>query len=383
MVRRGYAGPRRACWERIGGVAVPWSAVPDTTPPDPPPSLRRSLRRDAIRALGVLLGACGALLALLGVGKPMSPVFWGWVALALSFSTGCWLRGRARRLVLLSSTAVGGIGFALVLAASGPREGSFLLAIRTPNGEPLPRWTSLVPERDTALATAPFVTSSAELDGLLPALDAVYGELEGDVAYRRTTQPTTLVGGQTAERSDAFMHMEAESSRWVIFLHGFGGNAASGCWVVATAAAGAGWSTLCPSTSVAGTWGRGDGPAIFDASLRFVAERGARDVVVAGYSNGAAGALQILEATERREIVGLFLLSGFDPRADASSIRVPTLIVSGAEDSRFDAHALVFWVRQIERCELLVVPGADHMLLVKRRPRLAGALQRYLRRLAR
>lgn len=323
---------------------------------------------------GLLTLAWLALL-LLSAGNPMSPLFWGGLFVLFCVALGAWIPRGARWAflvgILTSATLVIG-----VLVGSGPQGETFMRETTIPGGQPLPRWTSLVPERDAAFVAAPFVATDSERVGLVSALDAIYAEAEADVLFRRTTQLRTLLDGQTADRSDAHFHRTGSGDKWVVFLHGLGGNALSGCWVVAKAAAAAGWSTLCPSTEFSGHWWSGDGPTLVNASVSFAREQGAERLVLAGYSNGASGALHVLDAGANA-FEALILISGFNRNVEAESIDVPTLVISGDEDVRCSAASLELWSARLSAAHVLIAPG-DHMMLVKRRRFVAGAITEFL-----
>ena len=270
--------------------------------------LRPGLRRAAARLIASVLIALVVVLTTVAIGKPMSGVFWGFLLVVSGFSIANWLPEPSAKMLLRASVASAIVGLLLVLSASGDDEVAFLQQIRIPDGEKLSRWTSLIPERDAALLAVPWVTTAAERKRLATALDATYSQLEADVALRRTTQVRTLFGLQSPAQSDAHVHREGDSTKWVLFLHGFGGNTASGCWVAAQAAARSGWNTLCPSTSVEGRWGRGIGPSVVGSALRYLEGHGATQVVLAGHSNGAVGALELLQRTHQARFAALMLV---------------------------------------------------------------------------
>lgn len=317
------------------------------------------------------------VLVMLGLGKPMSLLFWGGLLALVGLVLGCVVLGRVGLVLRRASLALVGLGAVNALVASGDDSRSFLQVLRLPSREPLPRWTSLVPERDAALLSLPFLASEEERHGLDQALDTIYDELEADAPFRRTTQLTTMLGLQTRVGSDAFAHRGDDETSWVVFLHGAGGNVAANCWVIAHAAAAVGWSSVCPSTTMSGRWDRGDGPSIVDSALRHARREGARRIVIVGYSNGALGALSLLAARPPPDIVGLVLISGFDPTFEARRITMPVLVVSGERDERFPARALRSWTRP-EQWKVEVIQDADHMLIVKQRELLSRYLEAFL-----
>jgi hypothetical protein len=346
-----------------------------------PPPFRRDVRTDLARAAGCLPAIVLLVLGALGLGRPVSVAFYTALLFLLGLAAGAWSPARLRRRVLLMVLGLAATGAAATLILSGDSEHPFLEELRIPSGEPLPRWTSLLPERDAAIVSAPFLASARESEGLVPALDAVYDELDDDVSLRRSTQLRTLFGAQSRDGSDAHLHREPNSENWLVFLHGFGGNAVSACWIVSRAAARAGWNTICPSTSFGARWWSDDGQAILRETFRFARRRGARRFVIAGYSNGASGALQWLRDHDDPSLHGLVLVSGFQPNVDPAAIRVPTLIVSGAEDEVFDAARLRSWARRIARSEVMIERGGDHMMIVKARSVVESAITGFLRRL--
>lgn len=338
--------------------------------------------RDASRVLAALLALVTLPIALAAVGQPISVRGAAWVVaaaiaivgLAIAYPVGRWLAG----LAVVAWLAI----VAITLAWPAPPP-SFLHAIEIPSGEPSSRGARLFAERDVSIAGARVMyglggVGPQELDGFVPALDAVYDEIEASEGEVTSTPfVATVLGEQRAARFDAFLHEEpAPTERWVVFLHGYGGSFSSYCWVVALAAADAGASTLCPATSFAGRWHEGHGPGIVRASIDWIRGRGARSIVLVGLSNGGVGASRLARELAA-DLDGLVLLSGLDDRAPHPAM--PTLVWHGTADTRFAVGRVRAWSAALADGELVEVDG-DHFALIEQRALFAPALSAFLRR---
>lgn len=116
----------------------------------------------------------------------------------------------------------------------------------------------------------------------------------------------------------------------LVFLHGFGGNFALPCWVVARAAREAGLVTFCPSTGPMGDWWSKAGEETVRRTVALVRARGLDRIYLAGLSSGGIGASR-LAPRMRGVFRGVVLVSGAAP--DAASAGVPALVVHGARDA--------------------------------------------------
>jgi pimeloyl-ACP methyl ester carboxylesterase len=71
----------------------------------------------------------------------------------------------------------------------------------------------------------------------------------------------------------------------------------------------------------------------------------------------------------------------FDRRADVGQIAAPTLIICGAADRMTPVKYSEFLRDAIPEAELVIVPGAGHMVMLEQPAAVTAAVQRFLRRL--
>ncbi len=97
----------------------------------------------------------------------------------------------------------------------------------------------------------------------------------------------------------------------------------------------------------------------------------------------ADGVRRMMEATSPLGVVGA--LRGMAERADSTlllaSIKVPTLIIVGEEDSITPVADARRMASMIVGSELVVVPGAAHLSTLERPEEVTGAIRRFLARL--
>jgi len=241
-------------------------------------------------------------------------------------------------------------------------------AARLPEDESLRVSTS---RQEAALMAMVFDATASELRdseraGLRAALDR-----ETERMHRRFPRgiPSLLERSHTTSQSedafDASIAAPAEATRRaVVFLHGYGGNAALPCALVAEAAARSGAMTVCPSVDGAGRWRGARGARIVDATLDWLEDRGVDHVVLAGLSSGAVGASLLARRFERR-LAGLLLLSG---AAREARTTLPALVVQGDEDTMTGPAAARAFARRSRRSELVMLEGNHFLLLHEREP---------------
>ena len=348
--------------------------------PEPTPPKKRNPNEEVSRLVGMVFALVVGLLLAIAVGSPLSMRGWLGIGIAVALVGGLLAWGpRGRWLIGLAIAAAIG-GSAVLLAAPPQRDDPFLDAITLPADEPAPRYGRLIAERDVALIgfRAMRLTGGVradELEGFARPLAGLYAELDDDDPLRPATQIDTALGRQTAARFDAFVASEGDGARWLVFLHGYGGSFAAFCWVVAQGAAEAGWSTICPATSIAGNWHRGEGPEIARAAMEYARSRGAEHFVLAGLSNGGVGA-SFLASELEDELEGLILISGLDDSAPPTAL--PTLVIHGDGDARFSATRAQAYAEGLPHGELLMLDHADHFLLVKHRGDVSRAITRFV-----
>lgn len=232
----------------------------------------------------------------------------------------------------------------------------------------------LFEERDAALVGSRVMVwlrfvKAPEFPRFPEVLDRGYSGLE--TRLRGTPVTATLLGLQRPERSTTVVIEPDQPSKvGFIFLHGFGGNFALQCQVLAH---GLPALTLCPSVGIDGAWWTDGGEQTVRAAITALRARGAERIVLAGLSNGAAGA-SLLAPRLRGSIDGLILISGIAPQAGAPG--VPTLMLQGDRDGMMRTAAVRQWATTHANPHLRFVelPGTHFLLLEQ-----PAAVQQHLR----
>ncbi|WP_236516317.1 alpha/beta fold hydrolase [Sandaracinus amylolyticus] len=316
-------------------------------------------------------------MSLAAAGQPISARGLAWVVCAAGAIVALAIGTRIARRIAGAIVLVW-LGVIVATLAWPTREHGYLDAIVLPSGERPSPLSRLFSERDVSLVGVRLMRVTRGVSGReLEAFDvaSVYDAIEAsDGTVTSTPFVSTVLGEQRASRFDAFVH--EESARWVVFLHGYGGSFASYCWVVAHAAERAGWSTVCPATSFSEHWESGHGPAIARRTLDFVRARGGDTIVLAGLSNGGVGASRL---ARELEIDGLVLISGLDDHT--MPIAIPTLVWHGTHDERFPIDLSRAWAERAG-AQMIEVDG-DHFALIEQREDFSGALETFLRGIAR
>ncbi len=347
--------------------------------PSPPERARPrdTATRDVARAVGGILGLATLLLTLLCVGQPISWLGITELVLLWLVAGGLAFWGpRAKPLL------VGALVLSITLVAFvsiGEQGGGPLEHRMLPRDTPAHFLARFVRERDAALAGFRLAArmrwvSEGEMEGLLDPLASLYDELEAGDGAPTSPVLATLLGRQRAGRFDVLVHRAGPRDRWVVFLHGFGGNFAALCLVVARAAADAGWSTACPSAGLRAEFHEGAGPEIVATTFDWVREQGAARVVLAGLSSGAVAASALAPTLGASELDGLLLIAGGDPRTPLPPLR--TRVIASTRDARFPHDTLAAWAAQ-GGAELASIDG-DHFALVEQRAEVAGAIAAFL-----
>lgn len=341
------------------------------------------MSQDTRRIIAACLASAIVPIGLASIGQPISARGISWLLAGTLMVVGLASLGGSGRLHGIGKTSIAlGVAtwtIAIALALTWPSsESPFLRILELPSGEPASPLGRVIAERDVALVGIRLVrlirgVTSRELEGLAPSLERAYDDLDAD-GMSNAPFVRTMLGRQRADAFDAVIHEVPASTRYVVFLHGFGGLFASYCGVVAQAAAREDWSTICPAGSFDGHFRDEQSVAIVDASIAWARGRGAQSIVLAGLSNGAAGAARL--ASNLRDLDGLVLVSGLDPRAPHPSI--PTLVWHGLHDERFFASRVRAWAAHLPNGELVFTEG-DHFALLKQREEFDAAFTRFLR----
>lgn len=349
---------------------------------DAPPPPKR-IRWVALVA-GATLVLPVALLWGIGLAAPVS----GW---GLAFLTGLlvasiglltapwrarrwrwWTRGSA--LVLLAI---------LILRCAVVRGDRAVRMVTLPEGTPAGSAGGIVPERDLALGGSRLL----ELRGFVPRgfvakLRAAYDRLGEEAGELPTPLTATYLGLQ---RPDAFDTVIVEPTgdgcrrrdTALVFLHGYAGNVALICWLVAGAAREHGAATYCPSVGFAGDWWSTSGARTLAATLSHLRARGVRRVFLAGLSNGGRGA-SVLAPRFRREVAGVMLISGLSRRAGPPGM--PLLLVHGRADPGVPAGVARRYLQRAGSRATHVTIAGDHFVLLTREQRVRQAIARWLGR---
>lgn len=154
----------------------------------------------------------------------------------------------------------------------------------------------------------------------------------------------------------------AAARNGIIFLHGFGGNFAVQCWLMAKAGDHIDAVTVCPSTDPSGYWWNAKGQAIVRETLSYLQQRGLERIYLAGLSNGAIGASRLAESLEA-DLAGLILISGADPGAAGTDL--PVLLLHGRNDERIPASLMERYAAAAGANASYHLLDGDHFLLLK------------------
>lgn len=360
-----------------------------------PPNRLRDPALDASRVAAALLALIVVPLALAAAGQPISARGTAWLVLGglavLALGIGTRPARSFAVLVAFAWIFVVVATLAWPAPAADPSRPTYLERVVLPDGEPASRLGRIFAERDVSLVGVRVMhaigaVGDHELEGFEAPLAVHYDAIEAsDGELAPTPFLSTALGSQSSRRFDAFVHHAPRergegTTRWVVFLHGYGGSFASYCWIVAHAAERAGASTICPATSLAGRWADGHGPAIARATLDWARAHGARSIVLAGLSNGGAGASLLVagELRNERDVAGLALISGLDERATRPSI--PTLVWHGTHDLRFPIARVRAWASTLPDGTRVEVEGGDHFALVEREAEFSSSFASFLGR---
>lgn len=238
----------------------------------------------------------------------------------------------------------------------------------------------LLPERDVAVTSARAVILAGFLPAndtknLVPTLLRSYQKMDAAEGSYPSPIVLTSLNRQNRWASDMLVVAapSSESHSAVLFLHGYGGNFALQCWMVAQAARRAGAATFCPSTRLWGDWWRGEGPQITEDSLTKLKARGFDRIVLAGLSNGGLGASQLAPSL-RGEIVGLLLISG--AMTDAPAAGVPTIAFEGDHDAMMPPQVVRDYAENTG-ATYVELPGT-HFLLIEKPDEMTELMSRWL-----
>jgi pimeloyl-ACP methyl ester carboxylesterase len=323
------------------------------------------------------------VLAALGLAASWSPSGWGKLAALAIVAGGMvsspWRTARARGV-----TRAGAALFALVAVTHAVHAGSSKTAtMPTLPGNASSRWLGLpVDEEDVGLLGARGI---GWLWGLPPAERAsvVAGMHNAYVAMREAEGATpspvldTLLGRQGPDAFDAVIiePRERDPRAAVVFLHGYAGNFALACWLMAEAARAVDAVTVCPSTGFAGAWWTPDGERTVRAVLAYLEQRRVATVYLAGLSNGGIGASMLAERLAP-SLAGLILVSGVSPRGSTADL--PTIVIHGESDTQTSAAASRAFAARTGAT--YVGYDGGHFVMMVRRIEVRDAIAHWLRK---
>lgn len=285
--------------------------------------------------------------------------------------------GLARRLALAGSLLVVGTAATRVVSASqGVHVGMSAGAT-----SPTSRWVDrLLDEEDLSVNAARALqwtgfVRDPDVPELANAMRAGYSRMRTREGSTPSPVVATYLGLERPGASDTLVIGDTRASAGVlIFLHGFAGSFTLPCWVVAQAAADAGFATVCPSTRWVGDWWTAEGEATLRETLTAVRRDGAKRVVLAGLSNGAIGA-SLVAPRLRGEVDGLILISGASPDADAPGM--PVLVIQGEHDAQIPAYLVHAYAERVAGRYLSL--DAGHFALLVREGAASHAISAFLR----
>lgn len=275
-----------------------------------------------------------------------------------------------RTRVRLSASALFVLGLQLVAHVAAAQATARLVDLEQPE--------SIAPtqhraERDLVVSVASVAIAAgrvprAEAASLDRHLAAAYDRMESEMPFL----PSPRWGGNF----DALLiapPQASASTRAMIFLHGYGGNSALECWAVARAAVQVHVATLCPSIGDQGAWWTPRGQAVVERAMAYLHRHGAREITLAGLSNGARGAAEL---AGRVHVQRVLLVSGASRRTRA---RHPTLLIQGTRDGMSSRGlARRYAQRSPQRIRLVEMEGT-HFLLLERLDEIRDLVASFLR----
>jgi len=338
--------------------------------------------RSMTRSLGFAFGTLAALplLAVLFL-LPATPITFvgslyllGCILIVSGMISAPWWRRRSSTLILLGTTLIlATIALRMLFPPSGSR-----LALTTFPSRSRPRWLNrILNEQDVVLFGARVahhlgLISSAENTGLVAALAATYGKMQGVTPLSPFLM--TYLNQQHPNAFDALIAepaIDTPPNRAIVFLHGYGGNFTLQCWLIAHAGNRIGALTICPSTGPFGDWWSPYGEAILHQTLTYLQQRGIERIYLAGLSNGGIGVSRLAHGFES-DLAGLILISGADP--DAPLTRLPVLVVQGKDDERIPRSVVEQYVAAVGASGTYLLLEGDHFVLLRQADQVQGAI---------
>ena len=233
----------------------------------------------------------------------------------------------------------------------------------------------LVPEQDGAMLAAWALSLGAiGDDAFLPAIESGYQRFSSQVPGATAATPAiaTYLGMQSSETFDLVeFNVEQQSKRVVIFLHGYAGNFAMQCWHFANAVKEI--PTYCPSVGPRGYWKDRQGYQTLRKTIALAKRHGAREIILAGLSNGASGASGLINKFPPSTFYRLILISGLTPRATPPKTKV--LAICGNNDAPY--RRIKRWSTH-RRVTLRTLNGG-HFIFLSEYPAVKRLIREYLK----
>ena len=221
--------------------------------------------------------------------------------------------------------------------------------------------------------------SDREHEGLTSAFVDVYSKMRKEGSFSSPILSTYL-NLQTPSHFDAVViEPDGEAHFGLVFLHGYMGNVAAQCWVIAQAVKQLGGVTVCPSTVWTGAWWEPDGQRILQNTLKYLRGQGITTIYLGGFSNGGFSIGRLAsELKNERELSGLIFIDGFMNGEMIRSLGLPVLIIEGTQDTRVPVAAAHQFVTEVGDLGTYEEVNSDHFLIMKQPAMVQNAILRWL-----
>lgn len=261
--------------------------------------------------------------------------------------------------------------------------GSPLNLITLPSQSETRLLNRIVDERDAVLFGAqigPYMglISQREKEDLVSTFSQAYKDMHAYGATPLSPFIATYLNQQSPAHFDLVVSEPkgtAAPKTGIIFLHGFGGNFAVQCWLMAKPGFSINALTVCPSTGPIGAWWTPQGEAILQETVQYFHQRGIERIYLAGLSNGAIGASRLANRYEE-QLAGLILISGADP--NAAIIELPVLLLHGEHDERIPVSVMEAYASAAGDHATYHLFDGDHFLLLKQADQVQEVISNWL-----